>query len=448
MNLVEHTLAENGLLDPKDCKDWQAFVQIQLEEHAIITLTDTEEMFYYNKETGLYESFEKILATEIQKSFGVTLTVHAVNEIFGHIKRQTYKDRKIIGGNLNLIPLLNGVFDFTTETLLPHSSENIFLTKHPITYIPRQETTEKKAIEKFLDEVTETPEHSLLIMEMIGYCFYREMPFQNFFLLLGSGSNGKSVLLKVITAMLGRENISSISLQELTDGRFSAANLYNKNANLFGDLPKKAFNDVGKLKQATGGDLLTAELKFKNHFSFYNYAKIIASCNEVPETPDTTDAFFRRVVMIKFPNCFEGKEDRQLIDKLTQPELLSDFFIKCISAFKEALKDGKLIINESTALKKVKYLLHSNSAIAFCNDFLDYDPDSFLEYDEVINKYKTFCLDNKVPEKNDVHFCRDLYQFFGHKVWKKKEKSDNFGEKERHYYLLMALAWKEIKKAL
>ena len=58
------------------------------------------------------------------------------------------------------------------------------------------------------------------------------------------------------------------------------------------------------LKNSAGGDPIPAERKFQPPFKFVNYAKLLFSANEMPHTPDETDAFFARPIIINFPNQF------------------------------------------------------------------------------------------------------------------------------------------------
>jgi putative DNA primase/helicase len=58
------------------------------------------------------------------------------------------------------------------------------------------------------------------------------------------------------------------------------------------------------------------------------YAKLIFSTNKIPETEDESDAYFRREIILSFPNRFEdGKgADPNLLNKLTTEEELSGIF--------------------------------------------------------------------------------------------------------------------------
>ncbi len=92
----------------------------------------------------------------------------------------------------------------------------------------------------------------------------RGYPHQSAFILVGDGGNGKSPLLSLLTEFLGPENVSSISLQDLVNHKFTAAELFEERANIYDDLSSDALKRTGQFKMATGGDMLKGEKKFKN----------------------------------------------------------------------------------------------------------------------------------------------------------------------------------------
>jgi putative DNA primase/helicase len=412
-----------------------------LSQYRIITFQDTKEMFYWNSETGLYEPAEILVEQLVQGELKEDCKTHIVTEVKDSIKRQTYISRETVGAKLNYIPIENGVYDFETETLIPYSHEMVFLTKHSIQSMEGEYLGENP-IDKFLGEVSENQSYNLLLKEIAGYCFYREMPFQNFFILVGKGCNGKSVYLNILKKMLGEKNISTLTLQTISEGGFELGYLYQKNCNMTGDLPKKAFQDVGHIKELTGGDTITAKQKFKDPFTFKNYAKLIAACNEVPESPDTTDGFFRRAVIINFPNSFEGKANPTLFEDITTPENIWYFFKSCLNAFKQARDNNGWIVNESTEQKRDKYVVYSNSAVAFCGISLEYEPDSNLSSESIFEQYNAYCKKKQVAAKNEVHFFKSLYSFFGNKVFKRRLKESE-GISNRRVYVIQGVAWKE-----
>jgi putative DNA primase/helicase len=411
-----------------------------LSQYKIVTFEDTREAFYYNKETGLYDPAEIIIDQLVQSELGDDCKTHLVNEVKESIRRQTYIKRESIETNYNLIPLENCIYDFEKQETIEFNPDKIFLAKHPITW-NNEEYYGTNPIDTFLEQITHSQEDMLLLKELAGYCFYRKYPFQNFFMLVGKGSNGKSVYLNILKKMIGDENYSSLSLQILSEGGFELSYLYLKNANIIGDLPRKAFQDVGHIKELTGGDTITCKQKFKNPMKFRNYAKLISACNEVPETPDTTDGFFRRAILINFPNSFEGRENRNLLEELTTQENLLDFFKSCMNAFKLALENNNFIRIETLDDKKDKYMVYSNSAIAFCHATLEYDPEELLSTEEIYKKYCEWCKDKRTAAKDEIRFFKSLYNHFGNKVWKKRIV-DSYEDKTIRRYVIVGVFWK------
>jgi putative DNA primase/helicase len=411
-----------------------------LSQYKIITFTDTRDFYYWNKESGLYENAEILVDQLVQSELKEDCKTHTVNEVKESIKRQTYFNRENVGCELNKVPIENGLFDIETETIEAYDPKYVFLTKHHIKQVDTY--LMENPIDAFLNQVTESQEYALLLKEIAGYCFYRAMPFQNFFILVGKGANGKSVYLNLLRRMLGEENVSNQSLQALSEGGFAIASLYNKNANIFGDLPAKAFQDVGKIKELTGGDTIEANQKFKDYMKFKNHAKLISSCNEVPETPDQSDAFFRRAIIINFPNSFQENPNPNLLNELCEEANLWDFFKSCINAYKMASEANKFIVNESTDKKKDKYVVFSNSAVAFSGLALEYAPESNLASEVIYAQYTDYCKSKQVVPKNDIQFFKSVYLHFGNKVFKRRLKESE-GLANRRIYVIQGVTWTE-----
>jgi putative DNA primase/helicase len=55
---------------------------------------------------------------------------------------------------------------------------------------------------------------------MAGYLFVKDLKLELVFLLYGEGCNDKSVFQEVLTGVIGHENVSSYSLEDLTKPQF------------------------------------------------------------------------------------------------------------------------------------------------------------------------------------------------------------------------------------
>jgi P4 family phage/plasmid primase-like protien len=182
----------------------------------------------------------------------------------------------------------------------------------------------------------------LTLLELIGYTTIAfEYPLRKAFMLLGEGSNGKSTFLKMLKDILGRHNVASIPLQAFTslDYRFIWTTLIGRLANIFADLPKDPIKYTGIFKVLTGEDDLVFDKKGKEPIrSYTNYAKMIFSANELPETRDLTHAFFRRWILVDFPNIFP--EDPTWYERNVTPELRDQALTVGLEAVREVLERG------------------------------------------------------------------------------------------------------------
>jgi|GEM_PF-681314 len=398
VNLKDLFFDENGKFIA-----WELAKEI-MSQIQFVTLVDTEEVWYYSD--GIFRpGGEAIIKALCQEYLGEEANTHRVNEVIGHIQRSTYIERSEFDKNINLIAVENGVLNLETRELLPHSPDYFLTVKIPVVYDPEADCPKVK---KFLSEVLH-PDDIPVIEEFFGFCLWRKYFIHKAFMLVGEGSNGKTTLIKLIENFLGKQNVSSVSIQDLGENRFAAAELYGKLANLFADIPDRALRNTGIFKMLTGGDTLTVERKFKNPFKFENYAKQIYSCNKLPETYDETDAFFRRWIIINFPNKFEGdKADKNLIDKLTTREELSGLLNLALEGLNRLLEKGEFSKGVSTEEVREAYIRMSNPVAAFVMDCIEIDPEGYIPKKELYSNFCEYCRKNNLPTVSENTFHKKL----------------------------------------
>ena len=137
-------------------------------------------------------------------------------------------------------------------------------------------------------------------------------------------------------------------------------------ANIDADLSSEALKSTSAIKKLTGGDPIYAEFKFKPGFDFINHAKPLYSANDIPVTPDQTDAFYRRPIIINFVNQFLDDVDYGLLDKLTTDEELSGLLNIILKRLPRILKEGIVKVTADTIAKNYeKYTIGSDQVKAF-----------------------------------------------------------------------------------
>ena len=191
------------------------------------------------------------------------------------------------------------------------------------------------------------------------------------------------------------------------------ADLYGKYANIAADLPDKPLQYTGTFKMLTGGDMLTAEFKFKQGFPFRNYAKLIFSANKLPETNDDTDAFFRRWLLPVFPNTFSGKKAKSkaaLVAELTTDEELSGLLNKALEGLKRLKETGAFSNAPTVEQLRALYTAKSSPVRAFVNDCLDISPDGFVGKHVLFEKFYEYCRVKNYPVVSEQTFKEKIPQ--------------------------------------
>ncbi|MEM2618622.1 MAG: phage/plasmid primase, P4 family [Candidatus Hadarchaeales archaeon] len=364
-----------------------------MEHHRFATVMDTDEIFYYNN--GCYHRHGEAVIREIaQRELDVLCKTAYVNETVDYIRRATYVPRDRFERPLEEICLRNGILNIYTGEFQPHTPDKFFINMIPVDYDPNADCPE---IKQFFREVL-NEEDIPVIEELFGYCLIRSYPIHKAVLFVGSGSNGKSTCINLLKTFLGKENVSAHPLQELEENKFAKADLYGKLANLHPDLPRKAMLQTGTFKALTGGDPISAEHKFKGPFVFTNYAKLIFAANRVPEAYDESDAFFRRWIIINFPNKFEGKNrDPKKLEKLTTPRELSGLLNLALAGLKRLLERGEFSYSKTTEEIREEYIRMSNPVKAFVMDMLEVAPNEWVAKRELYSVFCAYCREKNYP---------------------------------------------------
>jgi len=399
-----------------------------LKKHKIITQIETDTICLYKNDEGYFKPIgDKLLYEDYVNDFGEYATRTNTAEVMHLIRSKSYIDEKKQNeaSSPNLIPLKNGVFDLETGKLLPHDPKYLFDYQIPVIY---DEKATCPNIDKFFSEVVSEEDVSL-IYDMFALAIYKKGYLEKFFVLTGVGSNGKTVLLQLLTSFIGADNTSGLPLSNLTEDKFAVSKLYKKLLNVGMDVGSKSIGDTSIIKSLTGGDLISAQFKFGSIFEFVNYATLVFSANNPPKFNDDSMGIYRRIEMINFPNQFGTDEDTKENSTIRKanPNLLKDLTIGMelsgllnvvLKHLSNILKTGQLSVCKSMHSLKREYIKHSDTIRAFVeNECVEDDyvhatstnkATGFLTVRELFDRYSTFCKSNKLPPKTKEWFSRGL----------------------------------------
>lgn len=265
------------------------------------TFEDSRETYAYTE--GIYVPGETVIHGWVEARFRekemVCPQVSFTNLAFG-VKGRTYVNRNewLLPG-MGLLATRSGTLRLKDRERLDWSPAHHLLSRVAVPYDPTATCPKTLA---FLERAVPVARDRDAVIEMGGYLLMDGNPYQKSMMLYGPKFSGKSTWARVLTGVLGRENVASETLGSLCMGRFSTAQLFGKMANIFSDLPERRIDDLALFKALTGEDEVPAQRKFHHPFYFRWGGKAIFSCNQFPEIGRMDPAFVRRWVCVGFPN--------------------------------------------------------------------------------------------------------------------------------------------------
>jgi putative DNA primase/helicase len=308
--------SENVGPAPAKIPDHAKLVNELTTAHQFATLEDSDEILLLT--AGAYrpgaEAIVRRMVESKYRSTGGSARHQLVNEVLHGIRRRTYVPRDKFNPSGKLC-LKNGVLDLGTLEVVPHAIGDHFTMQVPAEYDPRAECPRWL---EFIDEIQPKAEVRTSLRMAVGYNLSPRNEYNKAFMLYGPGNNGKSTFLRAITALLGKDNVAAVTLQGLAGNRFASAELWGKLANVCADIPSNPIPYTGLFKMVTGEDYVYAERKYAHPFKFVCGAKPWFSANQLPQVTDKTVAFWRRWEAWEFAVDFTGKEDRNLLGKLSR----------------------------------------------------------------------------------------------------------------------------------
>jgi P4 family phage/plasmid primase-like protien len=244
----------------------------------------------------------------------------------------------------------NGILDFPSATIKPHTPDWLSTLKLPLRYDPIAQCPKW---DQFLSEVF--PIDAIdLAWEIIGVSMTTDLMVQEAIWLRGTGGNGKSTFMKAVEALLGKENTCSVPIQDLTSDRFATSSLYGKLLLLDHDTPIDRIPNVSIFKKITAHDEVRAQEKHKQSFSFHPFCKVLMASNGDPDSSDTTYGFLRRILIVPFTGLVENSDNsaarrpqQAILDELSTMDEQSGALNKAILGWQRVNLRGGFTIPES-----------------------------------------------------------------------------------------------------
>lgn len=235
------------------------------------------------------------------------------------------------------------------------------------------------------------------LWELFGYCLQPRKNIPSWWLFYGRGANGKTLVLRVLSALLGD------TVLEHRIGDFDTG----KNTHSFADLPGKLVlidEDVRSntvlpddfLKKVSENKILLANPKFKIPFRFRCTVTPILACNSVPITRDLSTGMMRRAFVIPFRRQFTEAEQDLNRDKRIIEKELSGILNKALIGLERLRRRGNFREPIPCTRAKRAWMHESNPILGFLADCCEKEPGKRTSIRKIWDVYSDWCDDLEI----------------------------------------------------
>lgn len=262
------------------------------------------------------------------------------------------------------------------------------------------------------------------ILEIMGYILSNDLSAKKFFVLQGVPDSGKSTLLVLIRSFFDDEFVEALNIEDF-EKQFAVSELFGKALNVCGELTGLPIKDeaIRRLKELTGNDMVSCDVKYKRHIKFNNTAKLVFATNNAVRLGYADEALAERCVVIPFKYSVTTK-DRELLSKLLAEK--AGIFKMCVNCYLH-LKHKNYCFSGDYPLNEVCQNVNSNKATNWMPQFLDEvlepDPNAHVFIGDMLCEFQAYAERNGfVSSMDNLGFGKELRKYF---------PSGNFGKKRK-----------------
>lgn len=319
-----------------------------------------------------------------------------------------------VSGREKCIACKSGVFEFQEDGVLQEMSMEKSVDMYLLNRIDADlkmdiakeptitETLIKKHAPKFFGYLKSTFGDDFMdaaqsLLEMMGYVISNFRSAKKAFFLVGSANSGKSLMLNLVKAIVGEENVSFVELHKLGE-RFNKAELHGKLVNLCSEIPTKKVADIDSFKRVVGNDMIYAEFKGRDPFSFHCQTALLTAGNHLPNfaVGDGTSSISTRVHVLAFTKEISVEErDTQLEGKLIA-EKDAIFSLAMLALKLLIVGEFQFTLTEDSSKLLNAYNADSKAYKEFVNDCCLFDTEFKVYKQDLWEAYQSFCEGNGI----------------------------------------------------
>lgn len=381
------------------------------EKDDYIDMPDSDVALKQLKKKIMDDDMSKTKHKNVQMIKKKLLKDSFVSTLINSLKHEFY-ERDIMerfDSNLDLLGFENGVYDLkenvfregrpedyitmSTKLTMPVNRKDLpmklddlvkVVSQSDITYGKNKVSFERANADmlKFMQQLFPAGNVRNYIFRWLSKCLSGENRDEGFYIWTGTGGNGKSKLVELMSMTIG-DYFSNLSVALLTQKRKASGaaspELEKTKGKRLVVMQEPDVNEtinVGEMKELTGNDKIEARALFKEPIEFTPQYKMLMMCNDLPEVPSNDDGTWRRIEGVPFDSKFvENKNevnpelhiyprDKKLKGKF--PFWTLPLMIKLLQEWREYDKHGIVIPEE--VKNKTKSFRNENDVVGMWID--------------------------------------------------------------------------------
>jgi putative DNA primase/helicase len=290
-----------------------------------------------------------------------------------------------------VIAVQNGILDLETGELISHSKDFFTMTALPFNYDPEAKCEQWQA---FVEDLFPDGEHGKgtrrEFQKAIGYLLSSDLSQQKIFLVIGPKRSGKGTTMRVLKALLGKENVVSTKLNDLGEG-FGKEQLIGKKAAFFPDerLDSKTSGIVEWLLSISGEDDVSIRRKNLRAWTGSPSVRLWIASNTTPGFEDASGVIASRFIVFKLTQSFADNPDTELTEKLLAE--LPGILNWALDGLRMLREDGAFIQPEEAADTLARMADIASPVLQFAHEYLIVEEDGSDTVDNIRARYVTWC---------------------------------------------------------
>lgn len=328
------------------------------------------------------------------------------------------EDRGLPGTD-NLIAFRNGILDieeYINGRIKMYDATPALFSYNVLPY-DFDENAHSVVWEDFVNDIfNDDPDKFKLLSQWFGYNCVPDMSYEKLMLLTGRPRSGKGTVINTMISMLGRDQCTGTSFQNLCS-EFGYQPLVGKLAAIMGDAKvtkrTESAKALEKILQIVGGDPVGIRKMYKGTLGETHLTcRFTIAMNDLPNLPDNANALEPRMNVLNFMNTYMGREDRGL-KKLFKGEAEAGKIINFALTGLRSLRLEREFIEPSDSretLREQRELTQPVSAfIAECCEMMPPDEDEkgyFIDKNMMYEVWVQWCVNTGRHPSNSATFGR------------------------------------------